>query len=125
MAGDVADDEHPAGGRLESIVEVAADFVELTYRTVRVRYEPSGDVGQVGGEQSLLQRAGDLAALGVQPRVLDGDAGTSAEFLGESRWCSRKGRFDSALTKDRAPSGVPWESLQGDDHARMKAEVRV
>src|SRR6185295_20191482 len=76
LAADVSERDRPAAAAgLEDVVEVAADVVRLAGRPeARGDLEP-GDVGQVGREEALLQPGGDIAALSVEPRVVDGYGG--------------------------------------------------
>ena len=58
LAGDVADQEHPALRAGEDVVEVAADLVELAGRAVQDGRGPAGHVRQLGRQQAVLQRRG-------------------------------------------------------------------
>ena len=81
VADDVADDQHRGAARLqEGVVPVAADPGRLGGRLVA-----HGDLAVVGlrriGEQAALQSLGQLLLGGVQPGVVERQAGPVGDVL--------------------------------------------
>ena len=76
LARDVADDRGPDArlGR-EDVVEVASHLVLIAGCAIAGRDVEPGDLRQLGRQQALLQRVGDVGALRVEARVLDVQAG--------------------------------------------------
>ena len=88
--GDVADHEHPAAGRREGVVEVAADLVLGPRGPVGGGHRPARDVGQRRRQQAALERVGDLRPrlfgaleVGEEPGVLEGQRDPAGEDAGE------------------------------------------
>ena len=74
MAHDVADrDGHPAADEREHVVPVAAQAGAGGGEVARRAFEP-GAVGDLRGQQPLLDRLGD-PPLRVEPRLLDAERG--------------------------------------------------
>ena len=81
LAGDVADDDHPAVHRREQVVEVAAHLGGHAGGAEASRDRQPGHVGEARRQQAALQRGGDVRARRVHAGVGDRDTGAAADLL--------------------------------------------
>src|SRR5215218_6293029 len=80
-----SEQQHLAALDREHVVEVAADVRAALTRPVVGGEAPAGHVRQLLGQQARLQRARDLGALRVEPRVLDRARAARGELLRERK----------------------------------------
>ena len=119
LAGHVAHEGQPGVAELDRVVEVPAHLVGRAGGAEQDRGLPAGRRLERRRQQALLQRAGDPAAIGEQPRVLDRDhrAGRPAPRPAGCRPCEN---VRSPSTKrDRADH--PVAEAQRRDHRRAQA----
>ncbi len=83
LPGHVADHHQPVAVHLPELVEIATHVALPSGGPVEGRDLPLGQLRQRFRQQAVLQRAGDLRALAVEPCVLDGQRGALADLHGE------------------------------------------
>ena len=76
-------DHRPAPAGLEDVVEVAAHLVAVAARREAGRGLEALDLGQLAGQQALLERARDAALVLEQARVVDRQARAARELAHE------------------------------------------
>ena len=105
--GDVADHQHPATGRREGVVEVAADLVLGAGRPVGRRHRPAGNVRQGRRQQAVLEGLGDLRARLLRPLEVGEEAGVV------ERQRDPAGEHAGELRVGRGGSGGPTRRPRG------------
>ena len=123
LAGDVADDDHPAALDREQVVEVAADLRRLPGRAEARGDRQPRQVGEPRRQQAALQRHGDVGAGGVDAGVLHRDAGAAPELLGEPQVALPEHAPRVARRGDLDRPERPVAGSQRDDEDRARVDL--
>ncbi len=117
LPADVAHRDRPAAGAgLEDVVEVAADVVGLARGPEPGCDLEAGDIRQVRRQQALLESGRDVAALAVDPSVVDCDRRSPRELFDRRDLAWPEGPVREGCERDRAQRLPPGP--QRSDHGR-------